>query len=487
MTPVRRWLLASFSLAIGFGLACQPVNKGWYPVENSTFLISDPKANLDKGDLFVNMFTTRDACKTESEVVAGTDVDLCVPQLDRGSGRVRLGMYLQNKDQTGYRFLNLADDDIRVSHDERPPYHTEIIPHGSQAAGQLYIILIDDTYSVYSTGGMDKIKSALRNKKVKEAFFRKEGSARSAVMLLRFHNEVYPLGGGKLQDAPIIEKPAKYEELIEGNLQAPEKNAWSHTYEALATVHTTLLESPNVQKWLGINQATPKIILLTDGFNNHDKFDACKTNTERLTELLSTLKKVREKGGEQKPSLYAVGMGEPFLPGFKFRIGMKPTVDNLCGEYADQGIDSSVGEGALEKFVDNPSLEFIVDAIGGELSIRDDEEGLAEMFLKASAKRYSWYEIRYDVDPSHLRQGFDTRVIVDGLARGESVISWTGSAWVDPPSGKPSTDDLSVEPSPFRRSFAVVAVILGLMISGMYIGPAIFNARRAVMRRARKS
>lgn len=488
MSALRRLWLAAGAL-IGIGVACQPIGegKGWFPVEGSSFVVSEPRADTDKGDLYVSMFTSRQQCKDEADVVDGADIDLCIPQVDRGSGRLRLGIFLQNKDKTGRRFLRLTNEQVTITHDAQPPYKWEMIPHGSKSASQLYIILIDDTFSVYKTGGMEKIKSALQNKKVEEAFFRKEGSARSGVLLLRFNNEVFPLGGGTLKDLEVLEKPGPYEELIANNLLKPEANAWSHTYEAIGTTFTTVLESPKVQKWITVNNAIPKVILLTDGYNNHEKADACKTNLDRLTDLLKTLKQVREKGGEKKPSLYALGMGEPIFPNFDFRINMKPTVENLCGDYPDQGIDSSWGEGALERFVDNPSLEFIVDAIGGEKPVfNSSEDAIAEMFLKAASKTYSWYELRYEVDPLHMRHSFETRVIVDAAARGESTVTFVGSPWVDAPSGAPSKEDLTFLRSPFLRSLAVVGTLLGLMVTGLYVGPALFNARRALLRRARK-
>jgi hypothetical protein len=106
---------------------------------------------------------------------------------------------------------------------------------------------------------------------------------------------------------------------------------------------------------------------------------------------------------------------------------------------------------------------------------------LGKAFQDAAATRYRWFELRYQVDPAYLRREFVTKVRLTAFSQGESTVAIQPSAWLDPPSGKLSSDpELRgwVEPVPYRRTASVVMTVLGMLVSATFLGAALFNIRR---------
>ena len=108
------------------------------------------------------------------------------------------------------------------------------------------------------------------------------------------------------------------------------------------------------------------------------------------------------------------------------------------------------------------------------------------MFQRAASERYRWYELRYRVpDSFHHRYAFDVRVSLRGLARAWSELTVLPSAWLDAPTGVREPGARWTRPSSLRETFVLVVPITGLLLLFGHLGPAWFNARRAILRRAR--
>ncbi len=151
----------------------------------------------------------------------------------------------------------------------------------------------------------------------------------------------------------------------------------------------------------------------------------------------------------------------------------------LCGSNGDRRISGDLeNEG-----IDNVSLALLAQAGGGRAFVRDDTRGLAEVFRSAVVQKYRWYQASYRVDSVWHRRGFDVRLERTGAIKAGSGLAMRPSAWLDAPS---HGGDLVGAATPVRTGTALLMPLLGLLLALGFLGPAWFNARRAVFRRVRR-
>jgi hypothetical protein len=367
---------------------------------------------------------------------------------------------------------------------------------------------------------MDWVKEALMGAKgvfVKSAKKDSEGNQvvpPSVVTLLRF-------GGGQGRGAPpgkgsmILEgmngeswqrvKPivsgADYDRQV-GLLGKP--LGWTHLYNAVDVAVGDLLQGKTYLASFLRSQKhlMPTIIVLTDGFNNTFYSQKCKDNTAKLSELLGSIEEARGRKGSlsQRPTVYTVGFGKPLpIPEI---VQSSTTVDplDLCGSQGEERI-STGGRGiALERdYIDGGSLRLIAHFGGGKSFVDPNPAKLKEAFLSAAPPRYRWYTYKYRMKSTELRSPFVTEIVMNRFAAASSKVKWYPSSWIDGPSSTPVYEEKKgangvtwtptgwSRPSSVRHASGLLLLLLWILMTLSFLGPALFNGRRAVTRRSRKT
>lgn len=457
------------------------------PVPGTTTRVEAPERRSET-DLEMKIFTNRQEC---AGTVKPEDVSLCLPHVDRRSGQVRLAVQLR-LDGDDYPYP-LTEDSLRATHmgtvvADGPGMSLDVIPHDPVDVDQLYILVIDGSGSMADTDGrktsrMERVRAALLEEAVQDAFFPRGGS-KTGVVLLSFTSGDPVVLGGSLK--PVTDRRG-FTKIVRQDLQV--RGGYTHLYNAVRYATGPLLEEREIKDFIDLNQAAPTVIVLTDGFNNIAATDTCADNAPRLQMLMEHLETARRDAADirMRPSVFTVGLGKPLRPRFE-RPDTKEAAlaavspAGLCGKrYRDQRID-----GDLEtRGIDNASLELIADRGGGQAYVRRDREGLAEAFRAAAAQRYTWFEVRYQVDPHHLRRSFESRLRLFPSGEADTSIRVHPSAWLDAPPGSRAADGRVVS-QPYHHTATVLMPALGLLISLSFIGAAGFNTSRILFRRSRK-
>jgi len=466
-----RWLTAAWLVVCGCQTTEFPA-----PVPGSAFRIGEDRPAA-KAQLRVDVLSNARECAE----AAVDDVSACLPRVDRGTGEVHLSFLLRDPVSSTALSRALRDGDVRITMDGAVQEEMQLIPHEPTASGQLFILLIDGSGSMYEDdqARIRKVHSALLKPSVIDGFF-PEHNSKTGVALLKFNDKVRGIDGGVPR---IVTTREEYIAAVNTHLMRP-SGGYTHLYDAVMYSVTELLSVSEIDQFLKVSGAAPTVIVLTDGFNNERGSDLCSDNAPRLQRVLDRLREVRgSHGGHTRPTVYTVGLG------LRYRKGDKPTGLNravtardLCGKLADYRID-----GGLEDVgIDHVSLKWIAEAGGGATFVRQKPKGLAEVFERAAATRYRWYEVWYRVvDSLYLRRSFEVQVQVLAWERAFTEVTLMPSPWLDGPGGHSVAGSRWHTSTPSRHSLAVLLPALGLLLFLGFLGPAFFNARRAILRRAR--
>ncbi len=469
-------LLVGALLAFGAGCAEELT-----PVIGTTIRVGKPKVEPGT-ELELKIFTNKGECLNS---VAPDLVDRCVPHVDRASGEVRLG--IQYRLDTDVFYMPMAAENLGVFHqgteiqDGQNGQRYQLIPHEPRPTTQLFILVIDGSSSMFEEDRMEKVRAALLMPEVKEAFFPK--GVRSGVVILTFtDSKPEPLGG----TLEVIDDVQVYTRKIKRELRV--LSGYTHLYDSITYATGELLQTETVKRFIDLEQAAPTVIALTDGFNNLGRTDLCSTNAPRLTSLLRHLTKVRsseESDLRKRPQVFTVGLGRPLRKSFKLpelnSASLEVSPAQLCGKFINRPID-----GDLERYgIDNASMAWIADVGGGFDFVKNTKEGLGEAFQAAAAKRYTWFEVRYRVDPFYLRRAFRSRMRLLTFASAESSVMVYPSAWLDAPPGVEGEDGWH-EPRTYLHTATVAIPALGAVLAVTYLTAAWFNSRRALLRRGRR-
>lgn len=468
-------------LLLGALLAGCGGDTGAVPSSSLRFEI-DP--NMPDADLQVEILDPED-CDLE-----GYDPEICYPRVlravDRDMGEVRVAFRVK---ADGERFpIPLSQDQVLVTHrntrvEGSRGYEVELIPHDAIDANQLFIVVIDGSGSMQEKVGegaratrMTRVRRALIRPDVTRRFF-PGGNTWTGVALLTFTGGEPEWVGG---DVEIITSPTRYKQKITEELGV--QGGYTHLYDAVRYASGRLLKEDAVKSVISGQTATPTVVVLTDGFNNEESGDLCQDNAPRLNKLLDHLHGARSGRGTSvraRPTVYTVGLGRPIWPRYELPdpAGHEVSANKLCQKQAGRRID-----GDLERYgIDNASLKWIAQVGGGESYVRTDIKGLGEAFASAAAQRYRWFEIRYRMDPLHMRRSFETMVKLTSYTGAEGKITFFPSGWFDPPSATLGPDGWAV-PTPLRASLAVLLPILGALLGITFFGAAAHNVRRAIFR-----
>lgn len=469
-----------------------------HPVRGTTTRVGTPSAAATRADkLHLRWLTNADDCDAAARGDETAFRD-CLPFVDRATGQVRLSFRVDV--DTEPFAVRLSEDEVQVFHKETQIQAVEgtrqrvsLVPHDPVRSPQLFILLIDHSGSMTAVDApgeparIDKVRAALLRRDVVDAFFPPaaagEQPVRTAVLPVMF--------GGKEPPEPLVgasagqwvlSGPDDYKHAVQTRLTVV--NEYTHLYNAVRWSITELANRPEVKDLIQSGMQ-PTIVALTDGFNNEAPADTCADNAPRLTELLKTIDKVRRGlPANQVPIVYTVGLGKGIYPSRKRGVEAEPrevSAAGLCHQYPLWTID-----GSLERVgLDNEALSRIARVGGGAMYLRTKTDGLAEAFKAAAAVRFRWYEVRYQVDPYHLRRSFTTRVRILSLLGVEGAVPLHPSGWLDGPPGALDADGWA-HPAPFSATIALVLPFLGAFVSLGYLPAALHNARRPFRARERR-
>jgi len=480
------WAILLTLLSCGGG-GKAPESARLVTLPGTTTRISERAQITDGKDLALQLYTTAAQCST----LTNTDEEyaVCMPHVDRASGEVRLSFDLREPGSPDPFPLPLTTDHVRVLHDRRPVVNNaysafELIPHNPQAARQLFIIVVDGSGSMNDVPRgktlrrIEQVRQALLTPGVKDAFF--PGTVKTGVSLFVFSKGTPQPLGGRIQ---ILEDKGAYRDALQ---RIPIPGSFTHLYAAVKYATGELLQDDTIGGWLDRYDAEPTVIVLTDGFNNTEAREVCGDNAEKrygnLNQLLQELRKVRRAKGGRRPRVYTVGLGEAIQPEFVLpnARGTEISGEELCDSEVNTRIDGVLEE----KGIDNVSLEWIAAFGGGNAYVSQSTAGLGRAFEQAAAKRYMWFEARYRVSPAYLRRQFTSTIELTALATGEASVEIHPSAWLDAPPGVVAPDGWT-RPASYRRSLSVVLPLLGVVVTGMFLGAAGFNTRRVLSGRTR--
>ena len=471
-------------LALCLLVACG--GQGLTPVPYTTTRVAPPQ-NVDHTELKIDVFTGQDECNGVDGRPKEKDCEAALPYVDRRSGEVHLGYRFETPSGRGEPMAAFKEQ-VEVIHqgtrvvDADGNENYAVIPHDPVDTRQLYVVVIDGSSSMSETTSsgntrMREVKQALRMPVVVDAFYPRD--VRTGVLLLQFtQGKPRPVTGS----LEILWDKADY-------LGAVKKlrvlSGYTHLYKAVRYATGPLLETEIITDAVTSNDLSVTVVALTDGFNNMKASDTCRDNARRLTDLLQHLSVVRSETSDQRirPSVHTVGLGFPYRRKFTLPddgrdlTQVKPK--DLCGKrYIDRRID-----GDLEtRGIDNASLAWIAEIGGGRSYVKQRRDGLGEAFRAAAAKRYSWFELRYRVDPFYLRRAFTTRLRLRAGATAEVSVKIHPSAWLDAPPGIEGEDGWSRHQS-FGQAAAVLIPLMSVLVGFGFLAPILFNIRRAVFGR----
>lgn len=457
-------------------LACQRAEFP-APIAGTAYRVEDDRP-AEGSEVRVDILTTYEEC-AEAKV---RDMGACLPRADRASGELRFAFRLRDPQSPTDIFRAITADQIRVTHDKSTQTDFELVPHEPIGSGQLYVIVLDGSGSMYANDGerIKKVYSALLKPSVVERFFPPD-NPKTGVVFMRFGKEMVSLDGGPV--ARILTTRQEYEDMVRTHLLRP-SGGFTHLYDAIQKTVTELLEQDGIRDFLAVKAAEPTVILVTDGFNNQAADDTCATNAPRLQGALDVIRDVRsQQGGTTRPTIYTLGLGVPYRPGNKpAGLNKQVTPRDLCGKYEDYRIDTVLdGIG-----IDHVSLQWIAEVGGGRSFVKNKANGLAETLEAAAATRYRWYEVWYRVpDSFYHRKSFDVELQLRAFDRALSTFTVHPPAWMDAPTATHATGARWHTPTPFLHSLTILMPALGVLVLLNFVPPALFNARRAIFRRAR--
>ncbi len=476
---------AALFAAMGALAACG--GEGLTPVPYTTTRVAAPE-NVDHTELKIDVFTSEDECNGVDGRPREVDCEDALPYVDRRSGEVHLGYRFETPNGRGEPMAAFKES-IEVIHqgtrvvDADGGENYTLTPHDPVDTRQLYVVVIDGSSSMSETTSsgktrMREVKQALRMPAVVDAFYPRD--VRTGVLLLQFTQGRPQPVGGKLE---ILWERAEYLRRVK---KLRVLTGYTHLYDAVRYATGPLLEKQTITDAVTSNDLNVTVVALTDGFNNMKASDTCRDNARRLSDLLQHLSVVRSETADQRvrPSVHTVGLGFPYRRKFKLpddgrdMAQVKPR--ELCGKrYIDRRID-----GDLEtRGIDNASLAWIAEVGGGRSYVKQRRDGLGDAFRAAAAKRYSWFEVRYRVDPFYLRRAFTTRLRLRTGATAEVALKLHPSAWLDAPPGLVGDDGWSQHQS-FGQAAAVLIPLMSVFVGLGFLAPILFNIRRAVFGRS---
>ncbi|MEZ4234655.1 MAG: VWA domain-containing protein [Myxococcota bacterium] len=467
--------MTALLLLFGWLCACQTAEFP-APIRGTTYRIGQD-VPAQGSEIRIDVLGSWDEC-AEAKVL---DMDACLPWADRASGELHFSFILRDPELQSELARALTADQVTVSYDSSPQNDFQLVPHEPVATGQLYIVLIDGSASMFEKDGdkIRKVYSALLKPSVLDAFF-PDPNAKTGVVLLRFSETFTGLDGGPPR---VLRDRKEYKDAVQKYL-LNRTGGYTRLYDAIKYTMTDLLQSNAIQQFLATRIAQPSIVVVTDGFNNERADDTCADNAPRLQSLVDLIREVRtSQNGATRPTLFTVGLGLPFRRGGKpSGLNRRVTPTDLCGKYESYRIDGVLDQNGI----DHVSMQWIAEAGAGKSFVKRKATGLDQVLEVAAATRYRWYEVWFRVPEAfYHRRSFDVQLSFNGIDRAQTEFQVHPGGWLDAPTATRVEGERWHHPTSFRHTFTVLMPALGLLVLLVYVGPAVFNTRRALFRRAR--
>ena len=442
-------------------------------------------------------------------------VQRCLPWINRATGEVHLSFSIYGN---FHEPLALTEENIEVTHNKHEVLNSNsgtdlvLIPHFPVSVGQLFIVVIDGSGSMYSIkdgeseSGFQKVKSALRLKGVKKAFLRNVNSdATNGVVFFRFKDQgLEPIGPNN--KVTIIETIEEYDRILEKYLVNPKQSGYTHLYDAVEQATISILQKgyrfPGqknlnpITNWLATkDDAAPIVIILTDGFNNTSAKEVCKDNVKPFESLYNELLTVRDEEDSDyyKPSIFTVGLGRSIRSGYRLKTipSAPPNAKELCSKFQNETINANLEN----KGIDNVSLEWLAKVGGGKSFVTNRSSLLGRAFQQVATLKYHWFELRYKINPQLLRQSFFSRIKLTGQGVESSKIQIHPHGWLDAPTGTESdlTCDNNGEncttwtrPTSYLHVLTILFPLLGILLFLSILNAGLYNIRRVLTGRLRR-
>jgi hypothetical protein len=488
MRPALRGLVRLlFTLSV---LGCQndPLSETDYstPVPGTAYRISKDTPNTDK-KLVLDVYTTRSDCRNDTHTE--DELAYCLPYASRPRAETHLAFSMRDAASMDEVPLSITADQLTVemSGQTVPGSNYELFAHDPVPGGQLFVLLIDGSGSMYANDGerIRKVYDALVHEEVIRTFFPPDEENR--VMLLRFSDQVTGLDGR----APIMLKN-KRQYLAELSDHIMTRGGGkTKMYEAVTHTVERVLRRKDVKDYANSRGTQPVVVLLTDGFNFESSNDACGDNVPRLQRAIDRMRETRDVA--LPPIINTVGLGQATnLGDGDLEIMDRVSKTALCGQYVNKLIDAPGRSGGLEDLgIDDASLRWLAKEGGGKSFVQDTSEGLATVFRETAALRYHWYQLRLKLPGSshlHHRQAVPFRLFLkDHLGAPAAMTSVTlyPSGWTDGPPGdvERGSEENWARPAPARRIAVTYLLLATCLLLLTHAGAAAFHVRRAWTRR----
>ena len=141
-----------------------------------------------------------------------------------------------------------------LSHDSALQDDFELIPHDPVSSGQLFVLVIDGSGSMYENDGerAKKVYDALMNPADIKGFL-PEDNGGTGVVLLRFAKEVSGLDG---KPPRVIRTAGEYRKMIREHLLVPH-GGFTHLYDAVAYALKDLPNEKAIERFTAVKAAEP--------------------------------------------------------------------------------------------------------------------------------------------------------------------------------------------------------------------------------------
>lgn len=459
------------------------------PIEGSSWRMSEPYYQPDPDRYYLHLYRDRSDCFGYIDPGQSDD---CIPWINAARREIHFAFQLRDPNLAGVAMaLNKGRVGLSLGGKhgsiEVPADRFDLIPHEPAGRGQLFVLLIDRSSSMYVESKdhrptMERVVQALVAPVTVDAFFPPEAGLRVGVMLLTFTSTVQGVDGESLAEVEILRDPDEYRVAVDRLLDQPTTTGWTHLYDSVQTVLDSALSRVEVYEVVKLTKAEPVLVVLTDGFNNQAPTDTCRTNEKGLGNVLEALR-ANQGGTGRRATTYTVGFGEPFRPEFKLPSTPTrfPSAESLCGEHTDSRID-----GVLDvRGIDNASLAYMADAGGGRTYAGTDSRALAKFLADAGTRLYRWYEVRLRLDEAE-EQRFRTRIPLRLNVRFprsvESRFVLFPNPYVDGPPGRTVPGQAFAGPGNPWESTAELLLGLGATFGLFVFAIGGYHLRRAVVR-----
>ena len=175
MTTTWRRCLVWLCAGVLWGCQSDPLLEDYStPVPGTAYRIGKDSPNVEK-KLVLDVYTTRSECRNDEHTE--DEVEYCLPYASRRRAETHLAFNVRDAASMDEVPLSLEPDQLMVemSGQTVPQSNYELFAHDPVPGGQLFVLLIDGSGSMYANDGerIRKVYDALVHEEVVRTFFRR--------------------------------------------------------------------------------------------------------------------------------------------------------------------------------------------------------------------------------------------------------------------------------------------------------------------------